>query len=120
MTTPKDRPTCWPALAGANLRRSVLAAELIVEGDVSSSGPVDIQGNVIGAVCAPVVAVSGSGRVEGAIRADDLTVLGVISGDILARQVRLAPSAVVHADVTHDRIVIEPGAELEGRLARKV
>jgi cytoskeletal protein CcmA (bactofilin family) len=47
-------------------------------------------------------------------------VLGVISGDILARQVRLAPSAVVHADVTHDRIVIEPGAELEGRLARKV
>ena len=57
---------------------------------------------------------------QGAIRADDLTVLGVISGDILARQVRLAPSAVVHADVTHDRIVIEPGAELEGRLARKV
>ncbi len=120
MTTPKDRPMRWPEPTGANLRRSVLAADLIVEGDVSSSGPVDVQGNVIGAVCAPVVAVSGSGRVEGAIRADDLTVLGVISGDILARQVRLAPSAVVHADVTHDRIVIEPGAELEGRLARKV
>lgn len=75
------------------MRRSVLTADLIVEGDVSSSGPVDVQGNVIGAVCAPVVAVSGSGRVEGAIRADDLTVLGVISGDIRrdrsgSRQVR--------------------------------
>jgi len=38
---------------------------------------------------------------------------------ILARTVHLAPSAVVQADVIHERIAIEAGAELEGRLQRK-
>jgi cytoskeletal protein CcmA (bactofilin family) len=35
---------------------------------------------------------------------------------ISARNVQLAPSAVVHADISHERIAVEAGAELEGRL----
>jgi cytoskeletal protein CcmA (bactofilin family) len=46
-------------------------------------------------------------------------VLGAVSGTISARNIQLAPSAVVHADVIHERIAIEAGAELEGRLLRK-
>ncbi len=63
--------------------------------------------------------MAGSGRVEGSVVAHDLVVLGAVSGTVSARSVQLAPSAVVQADVTHERIAIEVGAELDGRLQRK-
>ena len=68
---------------------------------------------------APEITVAGSSCVEGSVVAHDLIVLGMVSGTISARNVQLAPSAVVQADVIHQRIAIEAGAELEGKLQRK-
>jgi cytoskeletal protein CcmA (bactofilin family) len=105
MKTPHGDLDRWPDPASSNARRSVFAQDLVVEGDATSSGP---------------IAVAGSGRVEGSVVAHDLVVLGAVSGMISARNVQLASSAVVQADVTHEQIAIEAGAELEGRLQRKV
>jgi cytoskeletal protein CcmA (bactofilin family) len=118
MKTPIDLNQ-WPDPAGANSRRSVLAHDLVVEGDLTSGGPVDVQGTVVGSLRAPDVVVADSGRVEGSVAAHELSVLGAVSGMISARNVQLAPSAVIHADVLHERIAIEAGAELDGRLQRK-
>jgi cytoskeletal protein CcmA (bactofilin family) len=60
-----------------------------------------------------------TGRVEGSLSAHDLTVLSFVSGSVSARHVQLAPTAVVRADVLHERIAIEAGAELEGRMERR-
>lgn len=109
----------WPDLADANARRSVFAQDLVVEGEATSSGPIEVQGNVVGSLQAPEITVAGLGRVEGSVVTHDLVVLGAVSGIISARNVQLAPSAVVQADVIHERIAIEAGAELEGRLQRK-
>jgi cytoskeletal protein CcmA (bactofilin family) len=119
MKTPNGDLDHWPDPAGLNSRRSVIAPDLLVEGDVTSKGPIDVQGKILGSVRAPGVVVDGSGRVEGSIVAHDLSVLGVVSGTISAQNVQVAPGAVVNADVIHERIVIEAGAELEGRLQRK-
>jgi cytoskeletal protein CcmA (bactofilin family) len=120
MNTPNGDLDRWPDPAVASVRRSVFDPDLLVEGDVTSSAPIDVQGNVVGSLRAPYVVVAGSGRVEGLVVVHDLVVLGAVSGTISARSVRLAPSAFVHADVIHERIAIEAGAELEGRLRRKV
>ena len=109
----------WPDPVSPNARRSIFAQDLVVEGDASSRGPIEVQGNVVGSLLAPEITVAGSGRVEGSVVAHELVVLGAVSGMISARNVQLAPSAVVQADVTHERIAIEAGAELEGRLDRK-
>jgi cytoskeletal protein CcmA (bactofilin family) len=116
MKTANGDPEGWPDPAGPNSKRSVLAYDLVVEGDVVSSGPVDIQGRVVGSVLAPDVVISGSGRLEGSIVAHDLSALGAVSGAIKARNVQLAPSSVVHADVNYERISIQEGAEFEGKL----
>ena len=110
----------WPDPVSPNARRSIFAQDLVVEGDATSSGPIEIQGNVVGSLRAPEISVAGSGRVEGFIIAHDLVVLGAVSGTVSARNVQLALSAVVQADVIHEQIAIEAGAELEGRLQRKV
>ncbi|MGA0541940.1 bactofilin family protein [Neotabrizicola sp. VNH66] len=117
--TPSEPTPLWPEPAAAALPRSVLGGDLIIEGDVTSEGPVDLQGRVIGSVRAPDVVIVGSGQVEGAVTAHQLSVQGTVSGQISARQVQLAPGAVVHADVVHEQIAIEAGAELEGRLRRR-
>jgi cytoskeletal protein CcmA (bactofilin family) len=119
MKTPHGDLDQWPDPASSNARRSVFAQDLVIEGDATSSGPIEVQGNVIGSLRAPEITVAGSGRVEGSVAAHGLVVLGAVSGMISARNVRLAPSAVVQADVIHERIAIEAGAELEGKLQRK-
>jgi cytoskeletal protein CcmA (bactofilin family) len=119
MKTPHGDLDRWPDPASSHARRSVFAQDLVIEGDATSSGPIEVQGNVVGSLRAPEITVAGSGRVEGSVVAHDLVVLGAVSGRVSARNVQLAPSAVVQADVTHARIAIEAGAELEGRLQRK-
>ena len=119
MKTPHGDLDRWPDPVSPNARRSIFAQDLVVEGDATSSGPIEIQGNVVGSLRAPEISVAGSGRVEGSVVAHDLVVLGALSGTVSARNVQLAPSAVVQADVIHERIAIEAGAELEGRLQRK-
>ena len=119
MKTPHGDLDRWPDPVSPNARRSIFAQDLVVEGDATSSGPIEVQGNVIGSLRAPEITVAGSVRVEGSVVAQDLLVLGAVSGMISARNVQLAPSAVVQADVTHEQIAIEAGAELEGRLERK-
>lgn len=119
MKTPNGDNDRWPDPASSNARRSVFTQDLVVEGDASSSGAIEVQGDVVGSLRAPEITVAGSGRVEGSVVAHDLVLLGAVSGTILARNVQLAPSAVVQADVIHERIAIEAGAELEGRLQRK-
>lgn len=76
MKTPNGDLDRWPDAAGADARRSVLAQDLVVEGDATSSGPVDVHGKIIGSMRAPDVVVAGSGRIEGSIVAHSLMVLG--------------------------------------------
>jgi len=119
MKTPHGDLDRWPDPVSPNARRSIFAQDLVVEGDATSSGPIEVQGNVVGSLRAPEITVAGSGRLEGSVVAHDLVVLGAVSGMISARNVQLAPSAVVQADVIHERIAIEAGAEFEGQLKRR-
>lgn len=114
-----DKIPNWPEAAQANARRSLLAVDLVIDGDVTSDSPVDVHGKIVGSASAPEVVVAATGRVEGTVSAHDISVLGFVSGSVSARHVQLTPSAVVHADVLHERIMIEAGAVLEGRLQRK-
>jgi cytoskeletal protein CcmA (bactofilin family) len=116
---PNDKLPIWPEAARANAPRSIIAGDLVIEGDVTSEGPVDVHGKIVGSARAPEVVVAATGRVEGSLSAHELTVLGFIAGSVSARHLQLATTAVVHADVLHERIAIEAGAELEGRLERR-
>jgi cytoskeletal protein CcmA (bactofilin family) len=111
--------TDWPTAAPGSAARSRLAEDLEIDGDVSSAGPVDILGRIVGTVRAPDVLISASGRVAGQVMALHLSVLGTIDGTVAAKSVSLAGSSRVQADITHETITIETGAQFEGSLKRK-
>lgn len=116
---PKEECQIWPDAAKASARRSTFAGDLVIEGDVNSEGPGDVHRRIVGSAHAPEVVVAASGRIEGCVSAHDLSLLGFVSGLVSARHVQLAPTAVVRADFLQERVGIEAGAELEGRLQRK-
>ena len=111
--------TDWPVAAPGGAARSRLAEDLEIDGDVSSAGPVDILGRIVGTVRAPDVVISLSGRVAGQVTALSVSVLGTIDGTIAAKSVTLYGSSRVQADITHEAITIETGALFEGNLKRK-
>jgi cytoskeletal protein CcmA (bactofilin family) len=111
--------TNWPVAATAGAKRSVLADDLELDGDVTSLGPVEVLGKIRGAVRAPDVLIAAGGRVDGQVAAHNLSVFGTINGTITAKSVLLCGSAQVQADITHDLITIDTGAQFDGSLRRK-
>lgn len=118
MTSNTTAVAKWPEAVKAGMQRSILAPDLTIDGDVTSTGPVDVQGQVSGQVKSPEVLIAPTGAIGGSAIAYDLSVQGHIAGTIDAHSVSLSATAVVKADVTHDRIAIESGAQLEGQLKR--
>ncbi len=95
---------------------SIVAADLRVEGALSSAGVIRIEGTVIGNVQAErQVLVAKGGIVEGDIHAPEAVLDGKVSGSILGQErVELHPSAVIEGDITTSRLVIHEGAVLRG------
>jgi cytoskeletal protein CcmA (bactofilin family) len=108
-----------PEAAKAGAKLSVLAQDLVVDGEITSLGPVDVRGNINGQVRAPDILIAPAAMIKGSATAHDLVIQGQITGMIDAQNITLSSSAVVRAVVTHVRIAIEPGAQLEGQLKRR-
>ena len=109
----------WPMAAANSAAPSRLAEDLEIDGDVSTTGPIQVMGKITGSLTAPDVIVSATGRIEGQVTALEISVLGTIDGTIAAKSVLLTGSARVQADITHEAINVETGAQFEGRLKRK-
>lgn len=93
---------------------SIVSADLNVNGNLHSTGDIQIDGTVEGDIQSGKLTISGSAVVRGAIEADSVVIAGQVTGQIKARHVTLMKSAKVIADVIQERLSIEPGAFFEG------
>ena len=95
---------------------SIVAADLRVEGALTSTGVIRIEGTVIGNVQAErQVLVAKGGIVEGDIHTREAVLGGKVIGSILGQErVELQPSAVIESDITTSRLVVHEGAVLRG------
>lgn len=107
-------PTRAPAL-GNNSARSVLGADLRITGEFISSGTVEIQGEIDGNITANGLIIGHEGRVKGSITASSVEVKGQFSGKVACDIITLRSTAMVTADIMTTGIVIESGAQIEGR-----
>ncbi|CAN1563781.1 CcmA Integral membrane protein CcmA involved in cell shape determination [Paracoccaceae bacterium] len=116
-TTAPPPPTRPPVL-GSNSARSVLGADLRITGEISSSGTVEIQGEIDGNITANGLIIGHEGRVKGSITASSVEIKGQFSGKVACESFTLRSTAVVKADITSTGIVIESGAQIEGRFLK--
>jgi cytoskeletal protein CcmA (bactofilin family) len=94
---------------------SLLGPDLVVEGRLSGTGEVHVDGRVIGEVRLGRLTLGETGFVEGSIEAEHVDIRGRVVGTIQAISVRIAASAHVEADITHQQLSMEAGAFFQGR-----
>jgi len=98
---------------------STLSPDLVVKGNMKSSGDIVIEGTVEGDIRAHMLTVGESATVKGEVMADDVVVNGRIIGRLRGLKVRLTATARVEGDIVHKTIAIESGAHFEGSVQRQ-
>lgn len=109
-------PTSAPARVSNT--KSTFSPDLRITGEVSSVGDIEMMGEIDGNVTARSLVVGGEGRMNGTVSADTVEVKGKLDGQVSAGSFTLRASAQVAADITYRSLVIESGAQIEGRFAK--
>ena len=97
-------------------RYSVLHDGIVIQGDWQSDGIVEFGGKIIGDLTVDVLIVTGTGNVEGNVRARSVTIEGKLNGTIAAINVNLASTAILSGKVVAQKIEINSGANVEAEL----
>ena len=105
--------------AAGNSRRSVLHEGMTIKGEWTSDGIVDFGGTFEGDLTVDTLVLARSGKIKGNVRARSVTIEGSLEGTISAISVALKTCAQVTADIVAQKLVIESGAMIEGRVAAK-
>ncbi|PIE06966.1 MAG: hypothetical protein CSA74_10015 [Rhodobacterales bacterium] len=98
---------------------SMLSADLVVKGNMKSTGDIVIEGTVEGDIRAHMLTVGETATVKGEVVGDDVVVNGRIIGRLRGLKVRLTATARVEGDIVHKTIAIESGAHFEGSVQRQ-
>ncbi|MEJ6478256.1 MAG: polymer-forming cytoskeletal protein [Octadecabacter sp.] len=103
----------------ADKRRSVLNEGVVIRGDWTSDGIVEFGGSLIGDLSAEVLIIKKTGKLIGNTRANTVTIEGNLDGTVAAIEMMIKSSAHIRADISAEKISVESGANIEGRLRIK-
>lgn len=98
---------------------STLSSDLVVTGNMRTTGDVQVEGQVEGDIRAHLLTVGESATIKGEVIADDVVVNGRVVGRVRGLKVRLTSTARVEGDIIHKTIAIESGAHFEGSVQRQ-
>ena len=97
---------------------SLLSTDLFIKGNLTTSGDIQIEGQVEGNIKASLLTVGQNAKIKGEISTNELIINGFVSGTIRSNKVTLTSSAKVEGDIVHNTIAIETGAHFEGSIEK--
>ena len=115
-TTAPPAPTVQNRGTGGNTK-SVLAQDLRITGEISSTGTNEVLGEIEGNLTARGLVVGLEGRMTGTVSAETVEVKGRLDGRVATHSFALRATAEVAADVSYTSLVIESGALIEGKFS---
>ena len=98
---------------------SVLSSDLLITGNLKTTGDIQVEGQVEGDIRAHLLTVGEGATIKGEVVADDVVVNGRVVGKVRGLKVRLPSTARVEGDIIHKTIAIESGAHFEGSVQRQ-
>ena len=99
--------------------RSHIGETLQLEGDLRSSGSIDVAGLINGNVFVSEMTITDSGSIRGSIEATSIEVNGHVEGKISADSVIVGKSAVIKGDIFFkNTLKTEEGADIDGYIKR--
>jgi cytoskeletal protein CcmA (bactofilin family) len=108
---PAPQPAKRAARASAP---SIISSDLVVNGTLTSTGDIQIDGRVEGDVHSSGLVIGEKALIHGEVLAEDVTVRGRVQGSIRARKVLLCATCHVEGNILHEAFAVEAGAFFEG------
>jgi cytoskeletal protein CcmA (bactofilin family) len=96
---------------------SVLGGDLSINGDITASSDLHIDGAVDGDITCESLVQGETSQITGAIKARNARLSGRIDGSITCGQLVILKTARITGDVHYDALTIEQGALVDGRLS---
>ena len=93
---------------------SIISADVVMRGNINSSGEIQFDGNLEGDVKAGSLIIGEKASVKGEVICETVTVRGAVEGAIRAKSVSLASTARIQGDILHSSLSVETGAHFEG------
>src|SRR5436305_14032605 len=118
--TPPVSPAAQPQAqaqqkrTGARPAPSIISADVVVTGTLSSTGDMQVDGRVEGDVHSAALVVGEKAIIQGEVIADEVTVRGRVEGSIRARKILLCSTCHVEGNILHEAFAVEAGAFFEG------
>jgi len=102
-----------------NSGRSLVGETMQLEGDLRTSGSIDVAGLVNGNMFISEMTIKETGSVRGTIEATTLEVNGHVEGKITADAIIIGKTAVIKGDIFFkNTLKTEEGADIEGYIKR--
>ncbi|MBP2158176.1 MULTISPECIES: polymer-forming cytoskeletal protein [Asticcacaulis] len=119
LTKKPSSPTTGNSFSGGAKPFSSVGSGLLIDGNVTGTGDLHLDGTVKGDVRVNHLTVGESGNIEGKVEAETIEVRGRIVGSIQGKQVKLQATAYVEGDITHETLAIDVGAYFQGRCLQR-
>ena len=101
----------------AEVRESLIASGLAIEGKISGTGNVRIAGQFKGDVNVEGnLSIEPGAKHHGEVRAGSVTVSGELTGNIAARHIDITNTGVVVGDVKAETITVASGSRMRGHV----
>ncbi len=116
---PTDTPMMPPMGSSLAPQAATLIARGVkVEGEFKSQGDVVIEGDVQGTInTVGTLTVGSEAHIKADVTADEAIISGTVDGNLtIKKQAMLHASARIKGDLTAERITVESGAALEGKV----
>ena len=99
--------------------RSLVGETLQLEGDLRSSGSVDVAGLINGNVFVSEMIIKETGSIRGSLEATTVEINGHVEGKITADAIIVGKSAVIKGDIFFkNTLKTEEGADIDGYIKR--
>ena len=99
--------------------RSYVGETLQLEGDLRSSGSIDIAGLINGNIFVSEMTIKETGSVRGSLEASTVEINGHVEGKITADTVVIGKNAVIKGDIFFkNTLKTEEGADIDGYIKR--
>jgi len=97
---------------------TIIARDLIVEGQVNSAGLIEIEGTIRGTINGNSVVLREEGVIEGLVYAEFLNIRGRFEGSIKAKNISVSSKAKIIGDIEYDSLAVEDGASIDGQFKK--
>ena len=94
---------------------TIIAKDLKIEGNVTSTGLIEIEGHIKGNIKGNSVIIREEGFVEGEIAANSLNIQGKFDGTTKAKSLTISSKAVVTGTIEYGSLSVEDGADIDGQ-----